>query len=125
MLLRGARVLVVEAERRALWSVMGPLIQEGAHVDGATSGREAFMLSRRRPFDVVITALELPDTSADVLLRAVRAVSSPAPVVVVTGADQRQSGRAREVGADRFFATPTDGRAVVAYLQNRELARAA
>ena len=42
------------------------------------AGREAFMLCRRRHFDVVVTNLGLPDTSGNVLIRAIRAVSSPA-----------------------------------------------
>jgi DNA-binding response OmpR family regulator len=125
MLLSGARVLVVDAEARALLSLMRPLMREGAHVDGVSTGREAFMLARRRPFDVVITGLGLPDTSGDVLVRAIRAVSGQTCIVVVTGASEALSTRARDVGADRIFSKPTDWRSVLAYLRNRELTRAA
>jgi len=125
MLLRGARVLVVEAEAHALLSLMRPLIREGAHVDGVSTGREAFMLARRRPFDIVITGLGLPDTSADVLVRAIRAVSGQTCIVIVTGASEALPIRARDVGADQVFSTPTDWGSVLAYLRNRELTRAA
>jgi DNA-binding response OmpR family regulator len=103
---------------------MGPLMREGAQVDGVSNGREALMLCRRRPFDVVVIGLELPDTSGDVLIRAVRAVSSPA-CIVVTGATEPLSTRARRLGADRIFSKAADWRAVVAYLRDRELTRAA
>ena len=125
MLMRGARVLVVEAEAHARLALMRPLIREGADVDGVSTGREAFMLARRRPFDIVITGLGLPDTSADVLVRAIRAVSGQTCIVIVTGASDARSTGARDVGADRIFSKPTDWRAVLAYLRNRELTRAA
>ena len=117
-------MLVVEAEPRARLSLMRPLMREGAQVDGVSSGREAFMLCRRRPFDIVIIDLELPDTSGDVLIRAVRAVSSPA-CIVATGATEPLSTRARHIGADRIFSKPTDWRAVLTYLRTCELTRAA
>lgn len=125
MLLKGARVLVIEAETHARLSLMRALIREGAHVDGVSTGREAFMLCRRRPFDVVVTGLELPDTSSDVLVRAIRAVSIQAPIVIMTGASERLLTTARDIGADRIFSKPTDGGSVLAYLRNRELRRAA
>jgi len=83
------------------------------------------MLARRRPFDIVITGLGLPDTSADVLVRAIRAVSGQTCIVIVTGASEALPIRARDVGADRVFSTPTDWGSVLAYLRNRELTRAA
>src|SRR6267142_1503144 len=105
MLLSGARVLVTHPEPRALLGLMRPLIREGAHVDGASTGREAFMLCRRRP--------------ADVLIRAIRAVNGPAHIVVATGADgPALSTRAHDIGADQLFSKPTDGRALVAYLRD-------
>jgi DNA-binding response OmpR family regulator len=125
MLLRGARALVIASDSHARVSVMRALMREGAHVDGVSTGREAFMLCRRRPFDIVITDLELPDTAADVLVRAIRAVSSQAPIVIVTGASERLLTRARGIGADRIFSQPTDEGSVLAYLRNRGLARAA
>ena len=125
MLLRGARVLVVEAEAHARLALMRPLIREGADVDGVSTGREAFMLARRRPFDIVITGLGLPDTSGEVLVRAIRAVSGQTCVVIVTGASDARSTGARAVGADRIFSTSTDWQSVLAYLRNRELTRAA
>ena len=125
MLLRGARVLVVEADAHARLALMRPLIREGAHVDGVSTGREAFMLAHRRPFDIVITGLGLPDTSGEVLVRAIRAVSGQTCIVVVTGASDALSTRMRAVGADRIFSNPTDWHSVLAYLRNRELTRAA
>src|SRR6201988_766025 len=108
MLLKGPRVLVVDAQAHSRWSVMRALLRDGAHVDGVANGREAFMLCRRRPFDVVIVDLGLPDTAADVLIRAIRAVNGPVGIVVATGADgPALSIRARDIGADQLFSRPT------------------
>ena len=125
MLLKGAGALVVEVEVHARLSMMRALIREGAHVDGVASGREAFMLCRRRPFDVIIIALGLPDTSGDVLVRALRAVSNQTCLVVVTGASEPLLTKARAAGADRVFSRPTALGSVLDYLRNRELTRAA
>ena len=118
-------MLVVDAQAHARWSAMRALIRDGAHVDGVANGREAFMLCRRRPFDVVIIDLGLPDTAGDVLVRAIRAVSSPTCLVVVTGTSEPLGAKARQAGADRIFSSPTDWGSILTYLRSRELTRAA
>ena len=125
MKLRGASVLVVEKDPHARLVQMRQLMRLGAHVDGVASGREAFMLCRQRPFDVVITDLRLPDTSGDVLIRAIRAVSSETCLVVMTDEGEPFLSRAREAGADHIFSKSTDWPRVLAYLRTRALPRAA
>jgi DNA-binding NarL/FixJ family response regulator len=83
------------------------------------------MLCRQRQFDVVITDLRLPDTSGDVLIRAIRAVSSESCIVVLTDEGEPFLSRAREAGVDRMFSKSTDWPRVLAFLQARELAHAA
>jgi DNA-binding response OmpR family regulator len=125
MMLQGSSVLVIEREPHTLVSLMRLLMCAGAHVDGVASGREAFMLCRRRHFDVVITDLRLPDTPGDVLIRAIRAVSSHTCIVVITDESEPLLSRAREAGADSIFSRSTEWPRVLAYLRDRDLTRAA
>jgi DNA-binding response OmpR family regulator len=118
MALKGASVLVVDDEPHTLLATMRLLMREAAHVDGVASGREAFMLCRKRHFDIIVTVLRLPDTSGDVLIRAIRAVSSQTRIVVITGQREPLLTRAREAGADMIFSKPTEWPRVLAYLRN-------
>jgi len=125
MVLPGASVLVIEAEPHAGLGLMQLLMREGAHVDGVASGREAFMLCRGRHFDVVVTDLALPDTPGHVLIRAIRAVSSHTCVIAMTADREPLPTGTRAAGADVVFSKSTEWRQVLAYLRNRDLARAA
>ena len=125
MVLRGASVLVVEEDPHTRFVKMRVLMRAGAHVDGVASGREAFLLCRQRHFDVVITDLRLPDTPGDVLIRAIRAVSSHTCIVALSDEMEPSLSRAREAGVDIIFSKSTDWARVLAYLRNRELPLAA
>jgi two-component system, NtrC family, response regulator PilR len=125
MMRQGSSVLVIEREPHTLVALMRLLMRGGAHVDGVASGREAFMLCRQRHFDVVITDLRLPDTSGDVLIRAIRAVSSHTCIVVITDESEPLLSKAREAGADSIFSKSTEWPRILAYLRDRDLTRAA
>jgi DNA-binding response OmpR family regulator len=125
MVLQGASVLVIDDEPHTRLGLMQLLMRAGAHVDGVASGREAFMLCRRRHFDVVVTDLGLPDTPGNVLIRAIRAVSSPTCVIAMTAEREPLSTGAREAGADVVFSKSARWRQLLAYLRTRDLARAA
>jgi two-component system response regulator PilR (NtrC family) len=125
MVLRGASVLVFEKDPHTRFAQMRLLMHSGDHVDGAASGREAFLLCRQRHFDVVITDLRLPDTTGEVLIRAIRAVSSHTCIVALTDESEPFLSKAREAGVDSIFSKSTDWARVLAYLRNRELPLAA
>ncbi len=125
MVLRGAGVLVVEEDPHTRFVQMRLLMRAGAHVDGVANGREAFILCRQRHFDVVITDLRLPDTAGDVLIRAIRAVSSHTCILALTDESEPILRKAREAGVDAVFSKSTDWAPVLAYLRSREGALAA
>jgi DNA-binding response OmpR family regulator len=118
-------VLVIEKDSHTRFVQMRLLMRAGAHVDGVASGREAFLLCRQRHFDVVITDLQLPDTTGDILIRALRAVSSHTCIVALTDESGPSLSRAREAGVDTIFTKSTEWTRVLAYLRNRELTLAA
>ena len=125
MVLRGASALVIAEDPHTRFVQMRRLMDAGAHVDGVACGREAFLLCRRRHFDVVITDLRLPDTTGEVLIRAIRAVSSRTCIVALTDDSEPSLSRARAAGVDSIFSKSTAWARVLAYLQNREDALAA
>jgi two-component system CheB/CheR fusion protein len=105
--LDGVRVLVVEdtEDIRDVFRLI--LAIEGALVTAAASGGEAAEVATKRDFDVLITALGLPDMDGDLLIREVTATARRRPrVVVVTGYGEPFIDRAREAGADLVLTKP-------------------
>ena len=69
---------------------------EGAHVAAAGSGHEALTAFRGRHFDVVMSDLDRPDTSGDVLIRAIiEAARRPIKIVVITFGQARRATLSR------------------------------
>ena len=99
MRLKGFRVLLVE-DAPDIREVFGVLLRaEGAEVTATGSGRRAIEEAARRPFDVVLTDLGLPDLHGEVVIREILARSQPRPrVVAVTGYGDPYPNRARRRG---------------------------
>ena len=101
------RVLLVEdsSDVREVFTLL--LRSEGVDVVATGSGCEAVDLAVRTDFDIVLTALGLPDIPGDVVIRRVLAGSRRRPrVIVITGYDEPFVSRARQAGADRVFIKP-------------------
>jgi CheY-like chemotaxis protein len=108
-----ARVLVVEDDPD-LAALEADLLQEhGHHVEVANNGREALAAVERAAPDLILLDMKMPVMSgrefADVYRRT---QPSPAPIVVVTAADDAER-RAAEVGASEWIAKPFDPDALV------------
>ncbi|HXG05174.1 MAG TPA: response regulator [Candidatus Binatia bacterium] len=107
--LGGIRVLLVEDadDVRGAFGVLLGL--EGAEVAAVRTGREAVDLAARRPFDILLTDLGLPDIPGDRLIREILATGRCRPrIVVVTGYGEPYVGRARAAGADAVFTKPVE-----------------
>jgi two-component system CheB/CheR fusion protein len=126
MSLQGLRILVVE-DAPDIREVFGLLLRsEGARVDCAANGREAFDLASRRRFDVVLSDLGLPDIPGDVLIRELLAKSSQdTRVMVVTGYGEPFVSRARQAGADVVFTKPVEWSRILEYLERPDFAASA
>jgi CheY-like chemotaxis protein len=126
MSVKGSRILVIEDAPDVLEVLTLLLRMEGADVAGAGSGHEALTVFRRRPFDVVLCDLGLPDIAGDVLIRGIIAAARrPIKVVVLTGEGQPASTRALQAGAEVIFPKPCQWGSVLAYLDALSLAPAA
>ena len=106
-------VLVVEDDPD-LASLEAQLLEEHGHrVEVAHNGREALAVIERATPDLIVLDMKMPVMNgrefADEYRRRQR---SPAPIVVVTAADDAQR-RAAEVGASGWIAKPFDPDALV------------
>lgn len=78
------RILIVDDEQIIRESVSFVLQKEGFAVAEAGNGRIALDLHRERPFDIVITDIEMPEMRGTELLRHIRQESPETFVIIVT-----------------------------------------
>ncbi|HEY3118746.1 MAG TPA: response regulator transcription factor [Chloroflexota bacterium] len=103
----GARILVVDDEPAILRAVRTNLTGHGFQVETADCGRAALdVLSARSP-DLVLLDLGLPDMDGLEMIRAIRADSSPVPIVVLSvRGSERDKVAALNLGADDYLTKP-------------------
>ncbi|WBQ09745.1 ATP-binding protein [Hyphomonadaceae bacterium ML37] len=116
-------VLVVEDHSVNRDVAVGMLSQAGFHVTQTGCAADALDHLRSGTVDAVLMDLHMPGMSGDEALRRIRAgEAGPAdlPVFILT-ADVTKDTRERldGLGADRFFAKPVDGQALVNALHAR------
>ena len=103
-------VLVVDDEadvRAVLMRVVGSF---GYRVSGASGGAEALGLLESDSFDLVITDLVMSDMSGWTLLREIKQLYQPMPVVVVTGfIPENSEEMLSSAQADGYLTKPVDG----------------
>jgi PAS domain S-box-containing protein len=111
--LTGIRVLLVEDEEDAR-EMLGYLLREhGAHVEAVGSAREAMQAFDARPFDIMLSDLEMPEEDGYSLLRRIRARQGGAPrripaVAVTAYGRAEDQARATAAGFDRHIVKPID-----------------
>jgi DNA-binding NtrC family response regulator len=103
------RVLVVDDDPASVDALRTLLELDGFDVTAIDSSRLAVELLDARPFDVVVTDLEMPGVSGLEVIRRARAVRPETSVFVVTGcADPSVTFAALAHGACRVFDKPLD-----------------
>jgi DNA-binding response OmpR family regulator len=108
------KILVVEDDPD-LAALEAELLEEHGHqVEIASNGREALAAVERAAPDLILLDMKMPVMGGREFVDEYRrAQPSPAPIVVVTAADDAQV-RAAEVGASGWIAKPFDPDALVA-----------
>jgi DNA-binding response OmpR family regulator len=102
-----ARLLIVDDEPLVSWSLANALKKVGYDVTIVSSGEEAVQILPTKPFDVVITDVDLPKLSGLELARAVREHAPHLPIVLMSALDdRRQPGASQEPLFDRFIEKP-------------------
>jgi two-component system KDP operon response regulator KdpE len=111
------RVLIVEDEPALLRALRINLRARGYDVATATRGREALAEARRRPPEVVLLDLGLPDLDGREVIRELRGWSK-APVIVLSGrAGSGDKIGALDAGADDYVTKPFDMEELLARLR--------
>ncbi len=99
------RALVVENDEDMLTIIRGELDRLGYRVTAVAGGDEAVEAAQRRPFDLPVTNMNLPDINGQEVIERVRRSHPGIPVIVVSGSSEAQA-EAREMGVERFLAKP-------------------
>jgi two-component system, OmpR family, KDP operon response regulator KdpE len=111
------RVLIVEDEPALLRALRINLRARGYDVGTASGGREALTEAKRRPPDVVLLDLGLPDLDGREVIRELRGWSK-APVIVLSGrAGSGDKIGALDAGADDYVTKPFDMEELLARLR--------
>jgi two-component system chemotaxis sensor kinase CheA len=101
-----AAILVVDDSSVTRTMMKGVLENAGFRVQTAADGMEAWEILRSRPFDVLVTDVNMPEMSGFDLTEKVRAdrLLHEVPVVLVTALDSPEDqARGARVGADAYI----------------------
>jgi len=100
------RVLVVDDEPQILRALRINLRVRDYQVDVAATGTEALEMAARRPPDLVILDLGLPDLDGVEVIQGLRGWTK-APIIVLSGrADSTDKVEALDAGADDYITKP-------------------
>lgn len=100
-------IIVVEDDVDLRETLRRALSREGYQVTGVGSAEEALSLVRKRPFDLAIVDLVLPDMGGMRLLEELRDLGLMPPTVVMTAYGGRVNyHRALELGVSEFLVKP-------------------
>ncbi|HYG89671.1 MAG TPA: response regulator [Azospirillum sp.] len=103
------RILLAEDDALLADGVRNGLAQAGFTVDWAGDGEEAEVALRGEHYDAVVLDLGLPKLDGLTLLRGLRAVGNPVPVLILTARGAvRDRVAGLDAGADDYLAKPFD-----------------
>ena len=115
------RILVVDDDAGSVRALAKLLDGAGFEVQTARSRSQALSEVARRPCDVLITDLGLPDGSAIELLRDLRAISRAIPGIVVSGENDSESAAlCRAAGFSEYMLKPVLFADLVAVIRDIE-----
>ncbi len=98
------RLLIVDDERSMRELLQHVLEREGYHVETAENGRVALDRMKERPFDLVISDIQMPDMTGIELLENVRSSSPETVVIMITAFATVDTARqAFKLGAEDFI----------------------
>ncbi len=113
-----AHLLIVEDDSEMRNLLRKVLEKEGYDVSVAADGHEAAGCLSRRPFDLVVTDMLMPDNGGLELLRDIRKTQPGLPVIIITAfGDWRSYSRALELGAAAFISKPLKMAELIAAIQ--------
>lgn len=116
-----SRVLVVDDDAMARWSLTGQLAIHGYVADTAPSGEAALQILRERRYRAVLLDLYMPDANGFEVAAKIRSLEGDAGRVPIVGLTLRATAdeqrRCREVGIDDCVVKPVQGEELAEVLQ--------
>ena len=101
-----SRVLVVDDDAQIVRTLVVNLKARGYDVDAAANATTALTLAAKRPPDLVILDLGLPDMDGGEVIVGLRGWTT-APIIVLSGrTDQKEKVAALDAGADDYVTKP-------------------
>src|SRR5690242_17375566 len=114
------RILLVDDEVRIVSLVSQALVAEGYQVDAAKDGRRAVEMFRRRPYELVILDLMLPEVDGLAVLRSIMEHRASQQVLVLSALGTVQfKVNALELGAADYLPKPFELDELVARVRAR------
>jgi len=121
-----AHLLIVEDDAEMRDLLRKVLEKEGYRISVAGDGREAIASLSRKPYDLVVTDMLMPDDGGLELLRAIRQTHPTLPVIIITAfGDWGSYSRALELGAAAFISKPLKMAELIAAIQTALAGRGA
>lgn len=118
-------VLVADDDPDLRRALVRALRRANFDVVDVASGREAIAALESRPFDVILSDVQMPEGGGLELLAAVRRIDLDVPVILMSGTPDIQSAAAAvEYGAFRFLTKPLDQEALGKLVQHAARAHA-
>ncbi|MGD8521203.1 MAG: response regulator [Desulfobacterales bacterium] len=106
-------ILLVEDNEISLEMMHSQLIYLGYQVDTAADGQQALSMYRKKPYDLVLTDLEMPDMDGYELTREIRRLQKDAvpPIIIfaITASDfDLTDEHAKSLGFDGYMLKPLE-----------------
>ncbi|BBP98134.1 DNA-binding response regulator [Burkholderia sp. SFA1] len=103
------RVLLVEDDRMIGESVRDTLRERSYAVDWVCEGKLALTSIATHIYDAILLDLGLPGTDGIDVLRAIRRIENPVPIIIITARDSIEDRiRGLDEGADDYLIKPFD-----------------
>jgi DNA-binding response OmpR family regulator len=110
----GKTIMVVDDERRLVSLVESYLKQEGYSVATASNGREALTLARKRPPDLIILDLMMPEMDGHEFIETYRRDHNTPIIVLTARVEEQEQVIGLEEGADDYVTKPFRPRELMA-----------
>ena len=101
------RVLIVDDEGDLVRTLVERLRLRGLRARGVKCGMAALRVVRKRPFDVAVVDVKMPEIGGIELLRSIRQLPGAPEVVLLTGHGSAEDARrGRKAGAFEYLLKP-------------------
>ncbi len=84
------RVLVIDDDKLIQWSLKEILVQEGHHVDVASSINDAYSQAEQSPYHLIFTEFEIEDENFIDILKKLQTSHPETQIIILSAQSQKQ-----------------------------------